>query len=530
MLDLLIRGGLVFDGSGAPPRKADVAIHGERIEAVERLEGAQAHRVIDASGLAVAPGFIDTHVHSDVMILGNPQHACKLCQGVTTEVLAQDGLSYAPLSPANLQMYRRYLAGLNGNPDIAWDWSSVAEFRSRFDRTVAVNTAYLMPHGTVRLEVLGMKDVPLLGEDLKKAQALIAQGMEEWAVGFSTGLSYFPQSWSDTDELVELCRPVAERGGVYIVHLRTVFRGKRFDPVQETIEIGRRAGVAIHFSHFRTHPATAGRVADLVAPIEAAQAEGLDITMESYPYPSGSSMAVMLVPPWAQEGGPDKILAHLADPVQRQRIVSEMESTVDPSFGVTFNDYVYSYLPSVRNSDLIGLSFIEAARYRGTASPSDLVCDLLLEENLEVGFLIGPPAPQVWETMNRDLMQLFSRPDYTVGSDSVLVGQRPHPRTFGCFPRLLGRMRRQYGGVPLEALINRATALPAERFGLKDRGLLQRGKAADIVVFDPETLADTATYENPKSFPIGVEYVVVNGRVAVEHSKPTGVLAGRPLP
>ena len=497
------------------------------------LGAVEAEITIDAGGLAISPGFIDTHVHSDIMLLGDPQHAPLLCQGVTTEVLGQDGFSYAPLSSTNLDIYRRYLASIDGDPDIDWDWSSVAEFRARFDRTVAVNTVYLVPHGTVRLEVLGFHDVPLVDSDLEKAQKLVLDGMEQWAVGFSTGLSYFPHSWSDTNEIIELCRPVAEKGGVYVVHLRTVFRGEPFDPVEETLEIARRSGVAVHFSHFRTHPATAGDVEKLVAPIEIGQAEGLDITMETYPYPSGSSMGVMWLPPWAQEGGPDEILARLADPERREQIVADVETVLDPSswaIGLTFDDFVYSHLPSPENHDLLGLNFTEAAEARGLGSGPKLLCDLLLAENLDVGYVVAPPHPDLWEIMDQDLMELYARPDYTVGSDSVLVGDRPHPRTYGTFPRLLGRLRRRYGSPSLEVLVNRATAAAAERFGLHDRGLLQPGKAADIVVFNADTLEDTATYQQPKSFPIGIEYVLVNGQVAVERGTPTGVLAGRPLP
>ena len=243
MLDLLIRGGVVIDGSGSKTYPADVAISSGRIEYVGPLEGAQADRVIEAAGVTVVPGFIDSHVHADVMLLHDPQHAAGLCQGVTTEILGQDGLSYAPLSPLNLQLCRRYLAGLNGNPPILWDWSSVAEFRSRFNGTVAVNTAYLIPHNAVRLETTGWRDVPLRGDDLRSAQDIIRRGLDEGAVGFSTGLSYFPGAYSDTDEIVALCRPVAERDSPYVVHLRTVFRAQPFDPVEEALEIGRRSGV-----------------------------------------------------------------------------------------------------------------------------------------------------------------------------------------------------------------------------------------------------------------------------------------------
>jgi N-acyl-D-amino-acid deacylase len=529
MLDLLIRGGMVVDGSGAPARRADVAVQGDRIEAVETLNGARAAREIDAGGLAVSPGFIDTHAHTDVMLLGDPQHAGGLCQGVTTEILGQDGLSYAPLSPANLQLYRRYLSGLNGDPNIAWDWSSVAEYRHRFDRTVAINTAYLVPHGAVRLEVLGMRDAPLVGEPLKQAQALIARGMEEWAVGFATGLSYFPGSYSDTDELVALCRPVAERGGVYVTHLRTVFRGEPFDPVLEALEIGRRAGVKVHFSHFRTNAGNAGKVTELLATIDRAKAEGQDITLETYPYPTGSSHAAAFLPPWAQEGTPDEIVARLREPGTRARILEELGSILAFRQVGSGDDMIFTHLPSARNRGYIGLTLAETARRRGQGQ-AETLCDLLVEEELEVGYLVAPPGQDVWEQVNRDIMSLFARPDYTVGSDAIWAGEQHHPRAYGCFARLLGRFRRQYGGVSLEALVNRASGLAAERFGLKDRGLLAPGKAADVVVFDPERLEDVSTYGNPRRLAVGVEYVLVNGQVAVNRGKPTGVLAGRPIP
>ncbi len=526
-LDVLIRGGLVVDGSGGAAFPADVGVRGTTIEAVGRLDGGQAARVIDARGLVVAPGLIDTHAHSDLSLLIDPQHAAKLRQGVTTEILGQDGLSYAPLSPDNLRFYRTYLAGVYGDPAIAWDWSSVAEFRARFDRTVAVNTAYLVPHGAVRLEALGMRDAPLVGDGLAKARSLVAQGLAEGAVGFSTGLSYYPGSYSDTAELVELCRTVAAAGGVYVTHIRSVFRGQPFDPVEEALEIARRSAVALHFSHFRTGPTNAGRVAELMAPIEGARSAGADVSLDTYPYPSGSSTGLYFLPPWAHEGGIDEILARLADPAQRRRIVAAMAPP--PALGGSWDTVVISHLGSSKHRSLVGLSLSEAAGVRAAASPEDLLCDLLVSERLDVGWRGAPPAPDVWATIDRDVLELLARPYYMVGSDAIMVGEMPHPRAYGCFPRLLGPLRRRYG-FALEKLVNRMTAVPAERFGLKDRGLLRPGKAADVVIFDPETITDTATYDDPRSFPIGVEHVLVNGRLAVEHDTPTGVLAGRALP
>ncbi len=519
----------MIDGSGTKGYAADVAIHRGRIETVGRLEEAQATRIINATGLVVTPGFIDTHAHSDVMLLHDPQHAAGLCQGVTTEIMGQDGVSYAPLSPLDLQLYRRYLAGFNGNPPIQWDWSTVAEFRAKFDGTVAINTAYLIPHGAIRLGTVGWEDVPLLGSDLEKAQDMIRRGLDEGAVGFSTGLSYFPCSYADTDELVELCRPVAERGYPYVVHLRTVFRDKPFDPVEETLEIGRRSGVPVHFSHFRTDFKTAGQAEKLLAPIDSAQALGLDISLELYPYPSGSGKMLMHLPAWAHSGGPDNTLARLSDRNLRTRLKAELREQRESGL-IDWSYYVLSHVPSTKNRHFIGLSATDAVRQGMATNEEDLVLNLLMEEGLEVGYRGATPSNDIWDAMDHDVAWLLSRPNYMVGSDSIYVGEKPHPRAYGTFPRVLGRFRRKFPNLSLEGLVHQVTALPAQRFALKDRGLLKPGLAADIVVFNANTIDDLATYAEPRRFPQGIEYVIVNGRIAVENGKPSGVLAGRALP
>ena len=360
IFDLIIRNGTVVDGSGAPARFADVGITGNNIEAVDRLPEAKAGVTLDAEGKVVAPGFIDSHAHSDVMLLADPQHAPKLLQGVTTEVLGQDGLSYAPLSLSNLHLYRRYLAGLNTALDVDWNWSSVADYRARFDGKVAINTAYLIPHGAIRLEVLGMQDVPLVGDDLKRAQRLVEQGMEEWGVGFSTGLAYYPQVYSDTEELIELCRPAAS--GVFAPHLRSIFRGEPFDPVQEALEISRMSGIALHLTHF-------GSGWD-ISMVDRAKADGLDVTFDAYPYFSGSSTLMAFLPPWAQVGGPDEILERLADPVQRKRMESEVAGVRIANRIKSWGDMMISHAPSDMNRRLVGLTIPEATEARGLETPA----------------------------------------------------------------------------------------------------------------------------------------------------------------
>lgn len=521
MMDIVIKNGLIIDGTERERYKADIYIKDGKINCITDTKDAyEAKETIDAEGQIVSPGFIDTHVHSDLMLLWDRQHSNALYQGITTEILGQDGLSYAPLSKKNLEMYTKYLAGLNGHPDIPYDWSSVTQYRMKFDKTVACNTMYQIPHGALRLETVGMKDVPLVGEAMSKAKQLLDQGLKEGAAAFSTGLSYYPGSYSDTEEMVELCKTVADNDSVYVTHLRSVFRGERFDPVLEAIEIAERSGCKLHFSHFRTTPATAGKVEEVMKDIDAAYERGVDLTLELYPYPAGSGYAVIFLPPFVVEDGFEATLERLSDRSLRQRIIEGIEVNEIACEGY------FTHL--TKNEAYIGRSFEEVAKERGTSVP-DMICDILLEEDLAVGFYSTPPFDDLptWEQINRDVLELLSRPYYMVGSDAIPLGKNPHPRAFGTFPRLL-RFCREYG-FSLETMVNRMTKVAADRFGLKDRGTIEMGKAADIVVFDADRVTDTATYQLSRSAPEGISYVLVNGEVAVRKEKTTGIFAGRAL-
>ncbi|MBI4306577.1 MAG: amidohydrolase family protein, partial [Chloroflexi bacterium] len=280
--DIVVTGGTVVDGTGNPGYRADVGIKGKRISAIGDLSEATAARVIDANGMMVSPGFVDTHAHSDGALLTDPQHANGLRQGVTTEILDQDGLSYAPLSPENYRMYRWYLSGLLGLPPEDLDMSSIAAFRANYHRKVAINVVSLVPHAAVRISTVGFRDVPLRGDDLESAKRIVKEGMEQGARGFATGMSYYPNAYSDTHELIELNKVVAELGGVYVTHLRDHNRDRGFGGggVPEALEIGRRSGVKVHFSHYRTQPDSAGQVGDILRDIDAAKSEGVDISLE----------------------------------------------------------------------------------------------------------------------------------------------------------------------------------------------------------------------------------------------------------
>ncbi len=526
MFDVLIIGGTVVDGTGKPGYRADVGINGEAIEAIGDLSQAEAQRVIDATGLTVSPGFIDTHTHSEGALLTDPQHANGLRQGVTTEILGQDGLSYAPLSPENYRINRRYLAGLLGEPSEDLDMSSVATFRSHYHKKVAINTAYCVPHGAVRLETVGFRDAPLVGDALKEAQRLIREGIEQGAVGLSTGMTYLPCAWSDTAELIELCKATHEAGGVYVTHLRDVNTDRGFGGgwVTEALEIGRRSGVRVHFSHYRTQPETAGQVAELVESIDKAKEEGVDSSLELYPYPTGSSYPLSLLPSYAHEGGPDAILQRLRDPAERSRLIDSINGDSPRPLDLA----VFTYMS--KNKHLEGMSLPVVAEQRGV-SMGEALCDLLLDEELKTCYLAAPPkSVAVWRQVSRDCVDLLSRPDYMVGSDSIPIGSMPHPRAYGTFPRFLGRLRRAFPVLALEQMVQRMTDNAARRFGLTKRGRIEKGFYADVVMFDPNRTIDTATYDDPRQFPIGIPYVLVNGQLAVDDEKCTGVMAGHAVP
>jgi len=527
MFDLLITGGTVVDGTGKPGFRANVGIEGTRIVAIGDLGSASAARIIDATGLTVSPGFVDVHTHSDGALLFDPQHENGIRQAITTEIISPDGLSYPPLSPELYRQYRWYMSGILGLPPEDADMSSMEAARANYHRKTACNVAAFVGHGPIRLSAVGFRDVPVRGEDMETARRLVRESMEQGAVGLSTGLSYFPHSFSDTEEIVELCRVVADCGGVFSIHLRNqnTDRGFGGGGVAEALEIGRRSGVKVHFEHYRTSPDTAGDVDGLVADIDRAKAEGVDVTLECYPYPAGSSFPMAFFPGSFHDGGPEAIMARLTNPDEKARYVQWLQENAYRAMPLQR----WTWIGSEKNKHLEGALWQHAADARGV-SVEEMVCDVMLEENLACGFLEAPPqSTNVWRRQEQDVMELLARDDYMVGSDAIPLDGMVHPRAWGAFPRVVGRLRRRHG-YPLEQVIQRVTQNPAERFGLNGRGVLAEGSFADVAVFDAATINDLATYEDPKVPPAGIPFVVVNGRVAVDHGRLTGVLAGEAVP
>jgi len=518
--DLLIRAGRVIDGTGNPWYQADVGIVGERIAAVGALGQAKARTTLDARGKVVAPGFIDAHVHGDLALFRDPYHEPAIRQGVTTYLIGQDGVAMAPASADTLEYMCRYTAGFSGGrdwlasprPDLRW--SSISDYLACFDGRVALNVAMLVPNGNVRHAVMGLETRPPTAEELRHMARLVRQGMEEGAVGLSTGLDYIPSRYAEVEELIALCKEIAPYRGVYVTHQR------RYDPegvlgsMDEVYRIGREADVPVHISHFNSQ-------AELVLPkVDAGRAEGLEVTYDLYCYLAGSTILGMIaLPPWVQEGGAAATLARLADPAIRQRLQEWFAAPRLPLEAVRLS---YVSAPEYRRHE--GQTLAEATRDRGSASLGDFVCDVLLAGELAVG-CISPHR----QRGPADIVGLMRHPAMMGGSDGIYTGHFPHPRGCGCYARYLGHYVRDEPAWSLETAVQRLAAHPARRFGLRDRGLLQEGMAADVVVFDPNTIADLATYEDGRRLAVGMEQVVVNGQLVLQNGQRTPALPGRGL-
>jgi N-acyl-D-amino-acid deacylase len=522
---LLLRGGSVIDGAGNPATRADIALAGDRIAAVGSLEGYRAERTIDVTGLVVCPGFVDMHAHSDLQLLVEKDHLAKVSQGVTTEVLGQDGLSYAPVDPAVLGQLRARLRGWNDDPgDFDWSWRTVGEYLDRLDEGIAVNAAYLLPHGTIRMLVVGLEDRPATAEELDRMRDLVAQGLVEGAVGLSAGLTYTPGMYADDDELVALCRVVAEHGGYYAPHHRDYGR-HALRAYADCIEIARRSGVALHLTHAHLgFPVNRGRAGELLAMVDEAAAEGLEVTLDSYPYLAGATYLHALLPGWAQEGRTDDVVRRLAAPEIRERIAVEVEKTGHSAYHHVPTDWrtvVVTGVTASENRRLVGRSIAEVAAAEGIR-PIDLYCDALILDRLG--------ASCVHHIGNEENVRAIMRhPAHMAGSDGILVGERPHPRAWGTFPRYLAHYVREERELSLPDAIRKFTSLPAQRLGFSDRGLLRPGMVADLIALDPETVQDLATYAEPRRQASGILHVIVNGVPVLLHGAPTGARPGRAL-
>ncbi|MFD7832009.1 amidohydrolase family protein [Kitasatospora sp. NPDC059803] len=522
--DTVFRGATVVDGTGADRYRADVRITDGLITGIG--PGLDAPTVVDADGLVLAPGFIDMHAHSDLALLLEPEHPAKVTQGVTCEVLGQDGLSYAPVDDTTLPALRRQLAGWNGDPEaFDWDWRGVADYLDRIDRTgVAVNACYLVPHGSLRMLAMGWANRPPTPAELDRMRQELAQGLLDGAVGMSSGLSYTPGMYADTAELVELCTVVAAYGGFHAPHQRSYGAGA-LDGYAEMVEIARRTGCALHLTHATMNfGVNRGRAGELLELVDQALADGVDLTLDSYPYLPGSTTLAALLPSWATEGGPEATLTRLADPAARERIRYEVEEKGSDGCHGVVTDWATIQISGVRTAELartVGRTVAELAAEQGR-SGTEVFLDLLRRDELATTILqhVGH---------EENVRAIMRHPAHTVGSDGLLVGARPHPRAWGTFPRYLGHYSRELGVLTLEEAIARMTGRPAARLGLHRRGLIAPGHHADLVLLDPEKVRDAATFEHPRLPAEGVQHVYVNGTAVVRQGRTTGARPGRAL-
>ncbi|WP_372411413.1 amidohydrolase family protein [Streptomyces luteireticuli] len=528
---LVFRNARVVDGSGGASYRADVAVRDGRIHEIRREgEGRRpsARRVLDADGLALAPGFIDMHAHSDLALLRDPDHSAKAAQGVTLEVLGQDGLSYAPVDDRTLADVRRAITGWNGDgSDIDFDWRSVGEYLDRLDRGhggrgIAVNAAYLVPQGTVRMHVMGWEDRDPRPEELDRMRELVAEGLRQGAVGMSSGLTYTPGMYAGDGELAELCRVVASYGGYYCPHHRSYGAGA-LRAYQEMIDLTREAGCALHLAHATMNfGVNKGRAPELLELLDRALERGADITLDTYPYTPGCTTLVAVLPSWASEGGPQAVLDRLADDDTAERIRHELEDVgSDGCHGVpvAWDTIEISGVSDPGLASFVGRTIEETARTRGE-TPWATARRLLTDDRLGSTIL-----QHVGHEENVRL--IMKHRTHTAGSDGILQGHKPHPRAYGTFPHYLGTYVRELGELSLEECVAHLTSRPAARLRLADRGLVREGYVADLVLFDPGTVAAGSSFEAPRTLPAGIPHVLVDGRFVIEDGRRTQVLAGR---
>ena len=523
MYDLLIQNGRVIDGTGSAAYQADIGVVGDEIAAIGQLEGETA-KSVDASGLVVTPGFIDLHTHSDMSFLLDNTAQSKVRQGVTLELAGNCGSSFcAPLLGAAKELFETRATQYENELDL--DWDDFGGYLDALQRArPALNIAVQVGHATLRSCVLGLDSRAPTGDELDQMKALAGECLDAGAMGFSTGLFYAPGNYARLDEVIEIASEAASRGRVYSTHMRD--EGNHsvglFVAINEAIEVGRRTGVRVQISHVKCMgPSVWGRAADALALFERANDEGLDVAGDQYPYTAGSTgLTGALFPRWSLDGGRDATLAHMSDPASRARLIADM-------------DVIYSKTGNPEG--VVIARFTPEPRYEGM-SMAEIAEDMELsptEAALKM-YEQGDGQVIIHAMRDPDMEAIASHPLISVGSDGtslstegVLSVGQPHPRSYGTNPRFLARFVRERGLVSLEEAIRKMTMLPAQRMGLSRRGRIAPGFAADLVALDPGTVADTATFEAPHSYPVGIPHVAVNGTLVIENGEFTGETPGR---
>ncbi len=538
MYDIIIKGGRILDGTGNPWFYGDVGIKNGKILRIGRLDSNMAERVIDAGEYIVSPGFIDMHSHSDFTPLINPYMESKIRQGVTTEVIGNCGFSAAPLNDF-LRKQILETSPMLREANVKLEWTSMAEYMEAIERNgVSLNLAPLVGHGTLRAFIIGYERRKPTSEELEKMKRLLAESLEQGAFGMSTGLIYPPSCYAETDEIIELCKVVADYGGIYASHIRGE-EHQLLDSVKEAIEIGEKAGVPVEISH---HKASGkenwGKVKESLKIIEETRNHGVEVTCDVYPYTAASSGLDSFLPPYAHEGGVEKLLNKLKCLEFRRKLREDMIKEVDNWRSIVgvigWENMIISYWENVMISycrghpEYEGKMISELAKQKNI-DPFDFVFDLIIEEKASTRIVL-------FSMSEEDMRTVLKSPFSMIGSDSsaratygILSSGKPHPRAYGTFPRVLGKYVREEKVLTLQEAIRKMTSFPAQKLGLKDRGLIREGMWADITIFDPEKIIDKATFMAPHQYPEGIEYVIVNGRIVIEKGEHTKEKPGKVL-
>jgi N-acyl-D-amino-acid deacylase len=527
MLDLKIEGATVIDGTGTPGARADVGVRDETIVAVGDLSREHAGSTLNATGKVLAPGFIDMHSHSDWRLWANRRAESKIRQGVTTEVVGNCGFSPAPVTAEFRDDLRGFALYVPSGMD--FQWPSFGDYLRALDADgTALNVAHLVGHGTLRIAAMGFARREPTGGELTRMQRMLGDAMSDGAWGLSTGLIYAPGSYATTEEIVAVAHAAARARGFYASHIRGE-GATLLEAVAEAIRVGREADMPVQVSHVKAAGRPNwGNVPRALALIDAARAEGLDVRADVYPYTASSTTLRTLLPDWALEGGIDAMLKRLADPAERARIRTAVESPSAESIvsRVGWDSVLVSYC--ARRKDAEGKRLSEIAAARGL-DPIDAALELIVDE-------AGKAYMILFQLDESDLRAALVHPHVMIGSDGSALAPhgplgegKPHPRSYGTFPRVLGEYVREQRTLPLASAVHKMTGLPAARLGLRNRGLVRTGARADLVVFDARRVADRATYEDPHRYPEGIEHVIVNGRFVIKHGEHTGSLPGKVL-
>ncbi len=522
--DMIIKNGLILDGTGSPPERKDIGIIRDKIAVIDTLNEVTADEIIDAANLIVAPGFIDIHTHTDIELIVNYRGESKIRQGVTTEVSGNCGSSPFPLNDADYQEYDKQVFEQYGfHPT----WRNIDQFLAVLEKQkIGINYATLTGHGDLRSFVIGRNDVPATPEQLGKMQAILADTIQNGSFGLSTGLEYAPGSYASTEELIALCQIVAQYGAIHASHIRNE-DDRLEEAVEEALKISEVTGASLEIAHLKAcNRANWPKIEKVLARIHQASEQGIAVTADRYPYIAYGTGLSAFLPLWARQGNTNDIIARLTNPKDLPEIEKYASGRGERIGG--WDRVQISSCSKPENKNLEGKSILDAANERNLA-PFEFIRQLLIDEKLQpgiVGFAMG----------EENLKKVLSDPLVMIGSDGRAVAPydktgtgKPHPRFYGTFPRVLGKYCRDEKYFDLATAIQKMTSMPAQKLGLKQRGQIARDYFADLVIFDRDKIIDQATFINPHQYPIGIEYVIVNGQITIKKGMHTNVAAGKVL-